>query len=224
MDPLQLGLQLYGNNYPSFPNSNIPQQQVPFINQPQLNYRQPQIMNPSIQPFKQPIFSIEQQAPVSSPQQPQQNLTQMVKELDADSKNCVTIKDGLLGKYNSKKGGYEGLLFCDIIFLLIFLGIFYPLLPEFLRDDTVWYVLIYTILAVDLILVLIYMKMNIGLGYSYQNSTGPCVMHFIIFLLYIYDSIKWVVVYYEPIAKLWVTVLKVIGVIGFGLTFIFKRK
>ena len=84
MDPLQLGLQLYANNYRSFPNSNIPQQQVPFINQPQLNYPQPQIMNPSIQPFQQPIFPIEQQASVSSPQQPQQNLSKMIKELDAD--------------------------------------------------------------------------------------------------------------------------------------------
>ena len=72
-----------------------------------------------------------------------------------------------------KKGGYEGLLFCDIIFLLIFLVIFYPLLLELLRDDAVWYVLYYTILAVDLILVLVYMKMNISLGYSYKNSAGP---------------------------------------------------
>ena len=60
----------------------------------------------------------------------------MVKELDADSKNRVTIKDGLLGKYNSKKRGYEGLLLCDIIFLLIFLMIFYPILPEILRVMT----------------------------------------------------------------------------------------
>lgn len=60
-------------------------------------------MNPSIQPFQQPIFPIKQQSSVSSPQQPQQNLIQMIKEFDVNLMNRMTIKDGLLGKYNSKK-------------------------------------------------------------------------------------------------------------------------